>query len=330
LKYQAWGDNLNVSLGRFDNPFWSPTELAWHRDLGFDGAAVQAKYELFEGFTPFAVAGAFPIYNTDGNAGWNLLLPPTKFASEDKWLFGGQAGFAARFTPETNFRFAVAYYDFENVQGKLSSPCLAPASSDICDTDIMRPSFAQKGNTYATLRNLYVDPNVTNPPLYQYFGLAGQYRPVVASAQLDLGHFHPAHIVLDGEYIWNSAFRRDAVAAVAQNNFAGSLDPNVAGPYNGGNQGWLARLTVGNKEIKQLWDWNVHAGYKYLESDATIDAFVDSDFGLGGTNLKGYFVGGNVGLSNNVWASLRLMSANNISGLPYAVDVVQFDLNARF
>jgi putative porin len=329
LKYQAWGDNLNASLGRFDNPFWSPTDLAWHRDLGFDGAAVQAKYELFEGFTPFAVAGAFSIYNTDANAGSNLVIPNAKFASNDKWLFGGQAGFAARFTPETNFRFAVAYYDFENVQGRFSSPCYAPSSSDSCDTDLTRPSFAQKGNTYTVVRNLVTDPAVAVPPLYQYFGLVGQYRPVVASAQLDLGHFHPAHIVLDGEYIWNSAFDRGLMNSLALVNRAGTPDGST-GPFNGGNQGWLARVTVGNKEIKQLWDWNVHAGYKYLESDATIDAFVDSDFGLGGTNLKGYFVGGNVGLSNNVWASLRWMSANNIAGIPYAVDVLQVDLNARF
>ena len=61
-----------------------------------------------------------------------------------------------------------------------------------------------------------------------------------------------------------------------------------------------------------------------------IDAFVDSDFGLGGTNLKGYFVGGNLGLATNVWASARWMSANNIAGVPYAVDVVQVDLNAKF
>ena len=330
LKYRAWGDDLNVSIGRFDNPFWSPTDLAWYRELGFDGAAVQAKYELFDGFTPFAVAGAFSIYNTDANAGNNFLLPNSKFASEDRWLFGGQAGFVSRFAPESSFRAAVAYYDFANVQGKFSSPCPAQVSGDICDTDITRPSFAQKGNTYTILRNLVSDPAVLTPPQYQYFGLVSQYRPVVASAQLDLGQFHPVHIVLDGEYIWNTAFNRGRMDAFAINNRGPDVAANTPGPFNGGNQGWLARVTVGDRVIKRLWDWNVHAGYKYLESDATIDAFVDSDFGLGGTNLKGYFVGGNIGLSDNVWASLRWMSANNIAGLPYSVDVLQVDLNAKF
>jgi hypothetical protein len=334
LKYQAWNNDVAVSVGRFDNPFWSPTDLVWHRDLGFDGAAVQARYEIAKGITPFVVGGAFPIYNTDLNAGVNLDSNfsgvPTKYASDDKWLFGGQAGFAARFAPESNFRFAAAYYDFTHVQGRLSSECIVTQASDICDTDQRRPSFAQKGNTYMPLRTIPTFVGATQLSNYQYYGLVSQYRPVVASAQLDLGHFHPVHIVVDGEYVWNSAFNRNLMNASATiNNRAGTPDGST-GPYNGGNQGWLARVTVGNKEIKYRWDWNVHAGYKYLESDATLDAFVDSDFGLGGTNLKGYFVGGNVGLSENVWASLRWMSANGIAGVPYAVDVVQVDLNARF
>ncbi len=338
LKYQAWGDDLTLSVGRFDNPFWSSTDLVWYKELGFDGVAIQAKHELFEGFTPFAVAGAFPIYNTDFNAGINLGADPTtggptKFASHDKWLFGGQVGFAERFSPEYAVRFGVAYYDFTNVQGQLSSPCTVTSASDVCGTDLTRPSFAQKGNTYMPLRNIIstqANGFGAGPGLYEFFGLVSQYRPVVASGQLDLGHFHPVHIVLDGEYVVNTAFDRNLMNAPSTiNNRAATPDGSI-GSFNGGNMGWLGRVTVGDKEIRHLWDWNVHAGYKYLESDATLDAFVDSDFGLGGTNLKGYFFGGNLGLSENVWASLRWMSATNIAGTPYAVDVLQVDLNAKF
>lgn len=349
INWQGWNGDLTLSAGRFDNPFWSPTDLVWYRELGFDGFAVQAKHEVYEGFTPFVVAGAFPIYNTDFNAGINLADPvtgaPTKFPSQDKWLFGGQVGFNARISPEYAFRFGVAYYDFDNVQGQFSTPCIVESSSDVCNTDLTRPSFAQKGNTYFPLRSIIADPvgvaggnqgGTINQ--FEYFGLVSQYRPVVVSGQLDLGQFHPAHIVLDGEYVYNTAFSRAymnsqaAIYGVLMNNRGPSPDPanNVPGPFNGGNQGWIGRVTVGDKEIKHLWDWNVHAGYKYLESDATLDAFVDSDFGLGGTNLKGYFLGGNVGLGENVWATLRWMSANGIAGSPYAVDVLQVDLNARF
>lgn len=330
IKYQPVQDFVG-SVGRFDNPFWSPTDLVWYKELGFDGVAIQAKHEIDEGFTPFFVGGAFPTFNTDLNAGLNFAtldpsanVVPVKLPSRDKWLFGAQTGFAARFDPETNLTMAVAYYDFTNIRGRLSSTCLVYLASDTCNTDLLRPSFAQKGNTYMRLRNI---PDQTIPAVtynYQYYGLASDFRPLVASAQLAFTQFNPIQVTVDAEYIWNTAFDRAAVAAVALNNFGGT------GSYGGGNQGWLARLTVGNKEVKHLWDWNAHVGYKYLQSDAMVDAFVDSDFGLGGTNLKGYFIGGNVGLGENVWASVRWMSANGITGLPYAVDIVQLDLNARF
>jgi hypothetical protein len=330
VKYQPISDFVG-SVGRFDNPFWSPTDLAWYKDLGFDGFAFQAKHEVAEGITPFVIGGAFPVFNTDLNAGLNTsdLNGPIKLPSRDKWLFGGQAGFAARVVPETDFRMAVAYYDFTNIRGQLSSTCLVATASDTCNTDLLRPPFAQKGNTYMSLRNI---PAITSPFTtlnYQYYGLASDFRPVVASAQLDLAQFNPVHVILDGEFVWNTAFNRDAVSAIALNNLAGT-PTGAPGSFNGGNKGWLARLTVGDKEVRHLWDWNAHVGYKYLESDAMVDAFVDSDFGLGGTNLKGYFIGGNVGLGENVWATVRWMSANNIAGLPYAVDIVQLDLNARF
>ncbi len=347
VRYQPSSD-FSFSVGRFDNPFWSPTDLVWHRDLGFDGFVAQLKHEVSPGITPFFVAGAFPTFNSDLNVGYNLDQNnirdglPGKYPSNDKWMYGVQAGVGVKFDPQSSFRFGAAYYDFTNTQGRLSSPCSVVAAADVCDTDQTRPSFAQKGNTYFTLRNILLDPAfVSNPaaqPYYQYFGLASQFRPVVVSGQVDLGDFHPVHVVIDGEYINNTAFNRDRINALSlvgpqggtlANNNAPTPDGSN-GPFNGGNQGWMTRVTVGHKQVKTLWDWNVHVGYKYLESDAMIDAFVDSDFGLGGTNLKGYFIGGNLGLSDNVWASLRYMSANNIAGGPYSVDIVQFDLNAKF
>ncbi|HEY8334820.1 MAG TPA: putative porin [Tardiphaga sp.] len=334
LRYEPWNE-LNFSVGRFDNPFWSPTDLVYHRDLGFDGFAVQAKREIWEGVTPFVVAGAFPIYNTDLNAGINLPDPstglPSKYPSRDKWLFGGQVGVGTTFAPHSAFRVAVAYYDFTNVQGQLSTPCSVFSSSDSCSTDLSRPSFAQKGNTYAPLRNIIRDAangnGATNQ--FQYFGLASEFRPLVVSGQLDLGEFHPVHVVLDGEYVKNTGFDRAAIEAISTNNNA-SAPAGSVGRFEGGDTGWMARATVGHKQVRQLWDWNVHIGYKYLESDAVIDAFADSDFGLGGTNLKGYFIGGNVGVADNVWVALRYLSATNIASSPYAVDIVQLDLNAKF
>jgi hypothetical protein len=238
-----------------------------------------------------------------------------------------------------SFNFGAAYFDFSNVQGQLSKSCYVFGATDFCSTDLTRPSFAQRGNTYMALREIIqlYDSSNNLLPQYQYFGLASQFRDLVVSTRLDLGHFDPVHVVIDGEYVRNLAWNRDDVAAKVLAN------PLPAGPtapcptsdpcaqtYIGGNQGWLARLTVGHREMKQLWDWSAFVGYKYLESDAVIDAFTDSDFGLGGTNLKGYFVGGSLALGPNVWATARWMSSNQVAGAPYAVDIFQVDLNARF
>ena len=39
-------------------------------------------------------------------------------------------------------------------------------------------------------------------------------------------------------------------------------------------------------EITKRWDWNVSLAYKYVESDAVLDALNDPDFHLGGTNAR--------------------------------------------
>ena len=345
IRYQNVNQELAATIGRFDNPFWSPTDLVWYNELAFDGLAIQGKHQVNEWFTPFGVAGIFPLFNTPFNSTNNTFAADPELGSRDRWLFGGQLGFGTHADAETQIRLAAAFYDFEGVQGQVSSPCEVLNSADVCDTDLTRPSFAQKGNTYMALRNINLDANNNfgTANQFQFFGLVQKFRPVVASAQIDFAQFNPYHIIIDSEFVWNSAFDRSLTnlmpgrllgsPGVAINNRGGvpaNAPTGTIGPFNGGDQGWMARVTVGNKDIKQFGDWNAYAAYKFLESDATLDAFVDPDFGLGGTNLKGYILGANLGISNNVWAALKWMSATNIGGIPYATDVVLVDLNARF
>ncbi len=49
---------------------------------------------------------------------------PTKSPVRISGCFGGQAGFGYKINPEYAVRFAVAYYDFSNVKGQVSSPCI--------------------------------------------------------------------------------------------------------------------------------------------------------------------------------------------------------------
>jgi hypothetical protein len=344
LQFQSPNDNLRLMAGRFDNPFWQSTDLVWYSELGFDGAAAQIKYEVLPGITPFITGGAFVLFDTSLNTSYTLDVNPavqqdtgTNVPSDDKYLFGGQVGVNAQMGPDYDFKFATAYFDFNHVQGQESDPCTVNTDADVCSTDLSRPSYAQYGNTYFELRDILPNPSLAagTQPQFQFFGLASQFTPLVGSAELDIANFRPYHIILDGEYVRNLAWDRAAIMATdgglgPVNNNAATPNGVGTGLYDGGNQGFMARLTVGDPEIKHLWDWNVHAGYKYLESDATLDAFVDPDFGLGGTNLKGYIVGANLGVAENVWTSVKWMSANNIAGSPYNVDVLLVDVNARF
>ena len=89
-------------------------------------------------------------------------------------------------------------------------------------------------------------------------------------------------------------------------------------------------MTVGYPKIQKLWDWQTSLTYKYLEADAVLDAFTDSDFHLGGTNAKGWILGGQLGVGNNLWVRARWISSDTIAERPVAIDTLQVDINSRF
>ncbi len=330
LKYQTGGKakgNLSVTVGRFDNPFFTTSRVIWEDEIGFDGLALQGQVQAFEGVKPFFTVGAFPVFNTDLNFASNQ---PGKFKSEDKYLYAGQVGTGWKVNKDINVKIGVAYYHFQDVEGKLSSPFTPLTAQDAGNTDDSRPSFAQRGNTYRALRNIV--PNALNnfgtTNQFQYFGLATPFHELALTGRVDYSHFEPVQISLVGEFVKNLAFDRNAIDVNAVNN----RGPVAAGTgaFAGGDTAWFLGLKAGSAVLEKRGDWNVGLSYRYVESDAVVDGFVDSDFGGGGTNLKGYTVFGALALAPRVWLGLRWFSANAIAGPPYKNDIVQFDINARF
>ena len=351
-KYQIWLDraflryelgaqpdkDFSVSIGRFDNPFFS-TSMIWADDIAFDGFVAQGKYQVAPGVTPFLTAGAFPIFNTDLNFGTNSTIAGDGYHSEDKWLYAAQGGATWIINKDFTAKGAVAFYDYENIQGRVSSPIsqdefAAFGTAYNGDTDDSRPSFAQHGNTYIALRNVVLDPSLTTPtPVYEYFGLASPFRELALTGQLDYSHFDPFHILLIAEYVNNLAFDRGAIEDSGPAILPGPQNNNNAdGTFAGGGVGYDVRLTVGAPALEKRWDWNVNLTYRYLESDAVVDAFNDADFGgyITGTNLKGYIIGANLALAQRVWASVRFLSADAIAGPPLKTDTLQLDISAKF
>lgn len=337
IKYEL-GDqpdkDFSLSIGRFDNPFFH-TSMIWSDDLAFDGAVVQAKYKVTDGVTPFFVAGAFPVFNTDLNFGTNSNPDGNGFKSEDKYLLASQLGTNWTINKDFSAKVGAAYYYFANIEGKVSDPIVSDADGG--DTDDSRPAFAQSGNTYIPLRD-YQDPtNPTHVGETQYFGLATPFHEFAFTSQFDYSGFDPFHVWLTGEFVKNLAFDRNAILNNGSPDFAPGpvnnlTDNNDPHSFSGGDTGWIVRLNLGKVALEQLWDWNVNLSYRHVESDATVDGFTDSDFGgaLAGTNLKGYVIGGNLALSPRVWASLRWMSADAVAGPTYKNDLIQVDLNAKF
>ncbi len=326
---------LSLSFGRFDNPFFTTSELIWDEDLGFDGLAIKGRYQIAKGVTPFFAAGLFPIFNTDFNFATNQ---PAKFDSTDKWLYAAQIGVDLKFSRNVDAKGAVAYYDFQGVAGELSDPFIPFSSQDQGNTDGTRQSFAQRGNTYRAIRNIVPDAlnNFGTSNQFQYFGLASPFEVLSYSGRINLNHFEPIQISFLGEYAENLAWNKGDINQVAVNN-RGPLPadtdttaPAPVGEYDGGGTAWNLAIIVGKPVFEKAGDWSMTFGYRYVESDAIVDAFSDSDFGAGGTNIEGYTVGGSVALSPKVKFGVRWMGANQIAGPPLKSDVLLLDLTAKF
>ncbi len=321
--------SLSLIGGRIPSPWLAPTEVIWDKDLGFDGFALQYKAAATERIHAFATTGAFAISNTEPHY---PSLSPFKTGSRDKWLFGVQLGADAQLKSGFGMRASMAYFDFADVVGQQSSPCYAPGDKVPCDSDNSRPGYVQKGNTLFALR-LLDRPNPATDPEFQYFGLASSFRVVDINVGLDIPLYGAVHAQLDFEATRNLAFNAAGINARGPvNNFAScpADTPNCAAQWVGGGDAWQTQLRVGHAKIDAAREWNTVFGYRYVESDAVVDAFTDSDFHLGGTNAKGFYVGGNLGLAHNLWVGLKLMSANEVAGWKYSADVMQLDLNARF
>jgi hypothetical protein len=203
----------------------------------------------------------------------------------------------------------------------------------------------QKGNTLFLLRQI-TDPNNTGADP-QYFGLASKFEVVDLIAKLDYAATDTVHVMLTGDYARNLAYSAKAINALplANNNDDCSVTiPTDAmgiptetcsqagghSVFKSGNQAWLVRLGVGTPAIVNRWDWNIAGTYAYIEPDAVLDAFNDSDFHLGGTNAKGWTIAGNLAVAHNTWLTAKGLCTDAVSGPAYAIDLFQLDFNLRF
>lgn len=305
LKYEPveW---LSATGGRIPNP-WFSTDLVWDEDLNFEGFAATIKPSFADGdFRPFLTLGAFPLREDS---------PPTR---SNRWMRGVQAGAKWNFAQNSRLTVGLSMYDFEKLEARVENDTDYLVGSAKYGQYEYGSGLRQKGNTLFRT-NAISDTSAT------IWGLASKFRPVNVTASLDLAHFDPVHVVLTADYVKNTAFDRNEI----QRRTGVKLT-------DGKDYGYLVKLAVGMPKLEKQHDWQASFAYRYLGSDATVDAFTDSDFGLGGTNLKGYQLGLNYAVDQNAWLSLRWMSAESIESFSldpahrFGVDLLQADVNVRF
>jgi hypothetical protein len=342
LKPVPW---LGGTVGRMPNPFvadvegYKLTDLVYDTDLALDGAAATARYDLFpdHGISVSGTAGAFLLDYRDGDFPANS---PNKASTKTKWMFGGQGAVDWK-TRRFDWRASAAFYQFQYDRGLLSEPCALYTGLTECTTDFTRPAFMQKGNTLFLIRNILPPPGTTDYAVPQYAGLSFDYDVLDLSTSFDLKLAKDRHLLLVGAYARNLAFDRgdacryNELGLPVNNNIGANPCPAPEAGQPGsklatGPNAYMGKVVYGHLNPYRWGQWNVVGGYKRLEADAVLDGFTDSDFHLGGTNAKGYFLNASVGVFNGANLEFRWFSANEVSGPPLSIDVGQIDLNVRF
>ena len=342
LEYKHKDENeydwLTLWAGRFGKPFFS-SDTVFDRDLGFEGFAVQLKKDIAgidtiigssdNSRTVFLNAGAFPLQEIDAT-------------SQDKWLFGGQIGTELIFKNKSRFKFAASYYDYYNVVGiRNTAQGVTDTKITFQENDYTAPGFMQGGNTLFDIRNDFAadagstvdDEIVRNSALY---ALASDYNILNLTASYDWASLSPLHVIVTGDFVKNLGYNKNEIIDRLSQGGNGTAEIFQNGVLTNPadikerSMGYSVRMTVGWPVVNRKGRWHVFGGYKYLGRDAVLDSYTDSNFQFGGTNAKGFWVGGRYGLAKNTWTQFRWFSTDPIDGPDAGIDTLGFDLSTRF
>lgn len=315
---------VRADAGRIAVPF-EGSDLLWPDDLSLDGLAGRGEFDLSTGLYAFAVAGAFP-------------LEEFAVSGRDKWLYGGQVGLDWDTGTGWSFRTAVGVYDFHGVAGERESE-LPPTGSlaGVLPYQLSQypASVRQKGNTLINLNA----PTSTAAPVW---GLASRFRPVNLSLGVVSRHFDPVQLGLNVDLVKNTGFDVADITRRAGTTAVSELREKTLG--------YQARFTMGRAKLQETGDWQAFVAWRHFERDAWVDALTDTGWHGGGTNYKGFSVGGQYAFDRRSTLGLRLTStrnlddgvrflaipgdpssvSGNLSSAPLRIDTVQLDALIRF
>lgn len=284
----------SASIGRAPNPFFS-TEGLFAPDLGFDGLSGTLAPKIGDDFKLIGTAGMFALRE-------NSL-------AADRTMTGFQLAAEYRPSPRWGVRVAYGRYRYANEEGISDTSNFGTPSYALSEYE---RGFRQKGNTLFRINNALLDTSAAR------WGLASQFDVEQIHAAFDVAVADPVTVSMVSDMFRNRGFDRSEI--ISRTGF----------DITEGTRGWLHRLTVGSPTVRARNDWQFGLGWRHVEKDSTLDAFTDPEFMLGGTNVKGWTAQFVWGLDRNTSIAARYMSGRQIEGPPYAVDVLQVDLNMRF
>ncbi|MGE3772683.1 MAG: putative porin [Gammaproteobacteria bacterium] len=300
---------ISAQIGRFQAPFFVPTEMVFDNDLQFEGLAATGSYRFdLDGGEAGGLTRDTGVWLTLG--GFPMLESELAFdddSSNDKWLLGGQLGLDHSFRGPWQTKAALALYDYVNVVGRFNPN--GPVGSTLLDWTA--PGQLVKGNTMYPIR---FDAN-GDPTL---FGLASDFTIANLSAELRYTHFSPVHVWLTADLAKNIGYDGSDIAK------------RIGAPVDERTNAYTLQFDVGYPEIKRLGEWHLGAYYRYLQRDAVLDGFTDSNFHLGGTDAKGFVLVGEYGIANRTWLRLRYYSVDEIDLAPLGIDNLHLELSTKF
>jgi hypothetical protein len=318
---QAWAgvrpfndrDRLQLTVGRMKNPFWRGsigtvrTQMLWDDDVNPAGAALTVQFyrsPVNETRFPFKVENAFAYTQIQS-------LLDTRFVG----LTGVVSGFADQLRFLSKYvDGALSYYEWINLNTGLSVPTAQPASGYVSAQNptsafLLLPGL-QQTNTVVNygpgggLATGFLDPTykILNPTLQVHVPFMNDAMgDPDAYVLVDYAHnFLPGHVV-NPQGNLPTPTRQTCASCTASmtpnNEFSNSDRSNGVGVTLG--------TRFGDKAYKHaLHPINVWVTYRYVQSDAALATFADSDLGAG-TGYNGWALGTNYRIFENLMASVQ-------------------------
>lgn len=311
------GVTWRLEAGRMAVPF-NGSNLIWPEDLSLDGALLE-----------YRKRGGGWQFNTRGGA---FALQEFSVDKRDKWLLGLQAALTWELDPLTEFNFSLGYYDFQRIEGvRESQPAPSGAREGTVPylTSAYPDSVRSKGNTLININ----DPTSTARPTW---GLASRFRPLHISTGMRWLAFAPLETGFSLDYLQNTGFDLADIGRRAGDSRVSLVAEKT--------KGFELRGFVGTQGTEQAGDWQLFGAIRLFERDAWPDGFTDTTWHGGGTNYKGWQLGGSYALDRSLRLGLRWTSTRNLddgviaplvptgtlSAAPFKLDVLQVELTSRF